>query len=61
MKVKSVTVFVDGKRARRARPGRKGTLNLKAVKRASVRVRVVVATSAGTVTVAAAYRLCGRR
>jgi len=61
VKVKSITVFVDGKRARRAGRGRKGALNLKAVKRARARVRIVVATSAGTVTVTAAYRLCGKR
>ena len=40
---------------------RKATLDLKAAKRASVRVRVVVATTAGTVTVARTYRLCGSR
>ena len=61
VKVKSITVFVDGKRARRAGRGRKGALNLKAVKRARASVRIVVATSAGSVTVTAAYRLCGKR
>ena len=48
-------------RARRQAQPAQGTLDLKAVKRAKVRVRVVVATSAGTVTVTAAYRLCRRR
>ena len=61
VKVKSITVFVDGKRARRAGRGRKGALNLKTVERARTRVRVVIATSAGNVAVAASYRLCGRR
>jgi hypothetical protein len=59
--VTAVQLFVDNRKARAGRKARKPKLDLKKPKRAKVSVRVVVKTTAGTVTVTRAYRLCGPR
>jgi hypothetical protein len=58
--LKSVRVYVDNRRARGGRRS-KATLNLLKTRRSRVAVRVVVATSAGTVRAARSYRLCRPR
>jgi hypothetical protein len=60
VRVTAVQVFVDNRKARGARKPRKAKLDLKKAKRNRASVRVVVKTSAGTVTVTRAYRLCRR-
>jgi hypothetical protein len=60
VRVKSIAVYVNG-RKRGTRKPRKAALNLKRARRAKVAVRVVVATSAGAVTISRSYRLCKRR
>jgi hypothetical protein len=61
VRVTSVSVYVDGRRARAGRKKRKASLDLKRAKRARVSVRVVVATTDGTVTVSRRYRVCRPR
>ena len=58
VRVTSVTAYVDQRRQRGRRHGRSAVVDLRTARRARTRVRVVVATSAGRVTVKARYRLC---
>jgi hypothetical protein len=61
VRVTGIQVFVNDRKARTGRKPRKAKLNLKTQKRARITVRVVVRTTAGTVTVTRAYRLCRPR
>jgi hypothetical protein len=60
VRVTALQVYVDNRKARAGRKARKVKLDLKKGRKTRVSVRVVVKTTAGTVTVGRAYRLCRR-